>query len=331
MTSKMTEIASKTLGDSTSYAVYTDKYDKTLLNPMPRALARSENGISDDDFDGFDVWHCYESTFLTDQGHAVSGILKFVYPSNTVNMIESKSMKLFLNSFDMCQMGGSIRDSIENYISVVRDSLIECLGDKRVHVNFFRHVDIFNENVKLTNNTLLVQSKMFDLDYRSQKEDINTIYSENNNGINYLTLDMKNLNNLSSSLSFESLRSRCRHTKQKDTGIALVTQSFNNEKINLKYFYKLTPVSIYHQLLKMRETSEFHEFCAEKLFVDIKNVYDSLESGTPDNIVALLYTRRGSLDINPVRFNKDISSENFKNYIESFVNVNNLTMPSIIQ
>ena len=71
--SKMTEIASKTLGDSTSYAVYTSEYDPSLLNPMPRNLARDENDISGSEFDGFDVWHCYEATFLTDQGHPVLG------------------------------------------------------------------------------------------------------------------------------------------------------------------------------------------------------------------------------------------------------------------
>ena len=254
--SEMTEIASKTLGDSTSYAVYTSEYDPTLLNPMPRALARNENKISVENFDGFDVWHCYEATFLTDKGHPVSGILKIVYPADTENMVESKSMKLFLNSFDMCKLGTHVRSAIPNYISAVRDSIAKCLGDIRVEVNFFRHVDILRKDVTVFENPLVENADYYDICERNELNDINDIYN---------------------------------------------------------------------QINSMRETNEFHEFCAERLFVEID------KNSTNSVIVALLYTRRGSLDINPVRYSKNIQNVIFKDYIKNMVDVNVLTLPTIIQ
>lgn len=313
MKSEMTEIASKTLGDSTSYAVYTDKYDPTLLNPMPRALARTENNITGDEFDGFDVWHCYEATFLTDLGHPVSGIMKIIYPADTKMMIESKSMKLFLNSFDMCKMGQNVRTAISNYNHAVRQSISECLEDSRVEVNFFRHVDILNESTEIVDNELLISSELYDIcEHESEYSDINHVYnSEKTDFIEY----HKHLHSRDIHLMFESLRSRCRHTKQKDTGTAIVriTDSV------------ITKESIYKQINSMRETNEFHEFCAERLFTHLNTNEKS------SVIVALLYTRRGSLDINPVRYSKKIDNFEYNNYIRDFLDVNTLTLPSIIQ
>jgi len=64
----MNDIASRSLGSSASYAVYTDKFDPTLLNPMPRSLARDDWGIKAGSFVGYDTWHCHEATFLLDSG-----------------------------------------------------------------------------------------------------------------------------------------------------------------------------------------------------------------------------------------------------------------------
>lgn len=310
--SEMTEIASKTLGDSTSYAVYTDQYDTSLLNPMPRALARNENNISEENFDGFDVWHCYEATFLTDNGHPVSGILKIVYPSDTIMMVESKSMKLFLNSFDMCKMGRNVRTSIANYVSTIRHSISVCLDDPRVDVNFFRHGDILNKNVKLARNEFVFDANFFDICDHNEMEDINHVYQQDNQTLVYKNLEIlpKNIH-----VMFESLRSRCRHTKQKDTGSAIVW--LNKTTIETQ--------SIYNQINSMRETNEFHEFCAERLFT-------SLDANTNNSvIVALLYTRRGSLDINPIRFSRDLPKDIYVEYIEKFVDSKILTVPTVIQ
>ncbi len=63
-TTNLNDIASKSLGSSASYAVYTDRFDPSLLNPMPRKLAREGWSIKGDEFVGYDTWHCHESTFV---------------------------------------------------------------------------------------------------------------------------------------------------------------------------------------------------------------------------------------------------------------------------
>jgi NADPH-dependent 7-cyano-7-deazaguanine reductase QueF len=89
-----------------------------------------------------------------------------------------------------------------------------------------------------------------------------------------------------------ALRSRCRHTKQKDTGAAYISINTLNSVVK--------PESLFKQIVSLREVNEFHEFCSEKLFKAITNHPD-----VEDCVVMLLYARRGSLDINPVRASKE--------------------------
>lgn len=326
----MSEIAARTLGDSTSYAIYTEQYDPSLLNPMPRFEARKENNLAINSI-GYDVWHCYEATFLLNNSYPISGIMKMVYPSTTEMMVESKSMKLFMNSFDMCKMGDNLFEAISNYESAIKKSMIDCLNDTRVEVKFFRHKDILSGTVVTHDNPFLPKQYLLD-DSLTKVEIFDDIKFHSstiaNIDLNDITLkgdiklsDEKNYIKLSgeyfsksTSHVFESLRSRCRHTKQKDTGIGFV------------YNYNISPESVFKQILSMRETNEFHEFCAEKLF---EKIYDVEKEW--NTIVALLYTRRGSLDINPIRYSKNISEKNYNQFIRDYIDVNKFIAPSAIQ
>ena len=133
---KLADIASKTLGSSASYAVHTDKFDPSLINPMPRAEARESWGIDPKSFVGFDTWHCHEATFLTDTGIPIAGTLKMVYSANSEFMIESKSAKLYLNTFDMCKMGKTKKKAIANYEKQISSDISAALKTK-VKVKFF--------------------------------------------------------------------------------------------------------------------------------------------------------------------------------------------------
>ena len=108
--------------------------------------------------------------------------------------------------------------------------------------------------VLLVENKLGSDASMFDILNYDEDEDINLIYENPNQ--NYVTTIDENIN---IHLMFESLRSRCRHTKQKDTGTAIAIMKNAN----------IEPLSIYKQINSMRETNEFHEFCSEKLFTEI--------------------------------------------------------------
>jgi 7-cyano-7-deazaguanine reductase len=268
----MSDYASKSLGDSTSYAVYTDKYDPSLLVKMPRDLARKDWGIDGNSFWGYDVWNCHEATFLTYNGIPLAGTLKIVYPSTSEWMVESKSLKLFLNTFDMCKMGPDFESASINYEETVEQELRKLLGTT-VEACFFYHPGA----VSITKG------------YRDMLDSIdeNIIITDYSGG-SHLRGDV--CEGTQSQLLYTTvLRSRCRHTKQKDTGSAYF-------HIKNKEGHVVNVESLFRQVVSLREVNEFHEFCAEELLTEIMSL-----DGVEDACVMLLYARRGSLDINPVR------------------------------
>jgi len=101
-------------GDGTVVKPYVtpDDVDPTLLVAVPRHLNRTQYDIQEDDlpFVGVDAWNAYEFSTLLDNGFPVSGWLKFVYDSDSPNIVESKSVKLYLNSYNMARLITSTSD-----------------------------------------------------------------------------------------------------------------------------------------------------------------------------------------------------------------------------
>ena len=289
-TTNLNDIASKSLGSSASYAVYTDRFDPSLLNPMPRKLARDGWNIKGDEFVGYDTWHCHEATFLLNSGAPIAGTLKYTYSSDSKYMVESKSAKLYLNTFDMCKMGQSLDSAIQNYELQVKTDLEKAL-ETSVDVKFFKSGDEINEIFPMTGYIDLQSFLDKDLesieitDYNAEKNHL-VFESVNYSGFGYSVKDDKAL--YANKFFTNALRSRCRHTKQKDTGAAYI--SINTLGCVVK------PESIYKQVVSLREVNEFHEFCAEKLYTEIMKCPE-----VDSCAVTLLYSRRGSLDINPCR------------------------------
>jgi 7-cyano-7-deazaguanine reductase len=289
-TTNLNDIASKSLGSSASYAIYTDRHDASLLNPMPRKLAREGWGIKGDEFVGYDTWHCHESTFLLNNGAPVAGTLKYTYSSDSKYMVESKSAKLYLNTFDMCKMGQSVDTAIQNYELQVKTDLEKAL-ETEVDVKFFKSGDdelgIFPMESYLDLQTFLGKDiEVLEIDdYTAEKNHLE-FEKVNYSGFGYSVKESKAL--YKNKFFTNALRSRCRHTKQKDTGAAYIW--INTLDSVLK------PESLFKQIISLREVNEFHEFCAEKLYTEIMKCPE-VESCC----VTLLYARRGSLDINPTR------------------------------
>jgi 7-cyano-7-deazaguanine reductase len=284
----LTEIAAKTLGSSASYAVYTESFDSTLLNPMPRKLAREGWGIRGDEFVGYDTWHCHESTFLLSSGAPIAGTLKFTYSSDSEFMVESKSMKLYLNSFDMCKMGSTIEQAINAYETQVRNDLEAALKTE-VKTKFF----VSGSDIVST-YPLVGYIDLFPFLGKDIETSNITDYAARENHLQFKTADFKGQANVNGDeiyanrFTTNALRSRCRHTKQKDTGAAYISIDTKNCLID--------PMSLYKQIVSLREVNEFHEFCAEKLYTEIMKHKEVVSC-----VVTLLYSRRGSLDINPTR------------------------------
>ncbi len=99
-----TALAHRSLGKTTAYA---DQYDATLLQPVPRQLAREQIGLPATTplpFCGHDVWHAYELSWLNPKGKPMVALATVVVPFDSPNLIESKSFKLYLNSFNQTRV-----------------------------------------------------------------------------------------------------------------------------------------------------------------------------------------------------------------------------------
>jgi len=281
----MSDAAAKSLGSANSYAVYTDQFDASQLNPMPRILARQDWGIKGDEFVGYDVWHCHEATFLLNNGLPLAGTLKIVCPASSEFMVESKSFKLYLNTFDMCKMGATIPEAVANYENQVKKDISACIGAP-VEVAFFGSGD----DEMLEGNPT---EGFIDLyGYISDKELASMEISDYNASGKYEIVAQDGEASEDISFFTNILRSRCRHTKQKDTGAAYFQIITKEGSIKEKELLKL--------VISLREVNEFHEFCAEKLYTEIMS-----NPLVQDCCVMLLYARRGSLDICPVRASKE--------------------------
>lgn len=267
-------IASKTLGDSTSYAVYTDAVDSSLLNPMPRNAGFEAMGFTTEHL-GADIWHGHEMTFLLNSGMPYAGTLKVVYDANTEFMVESKSFKLYLNTFDMCKMGDTIEEAITNVISRVSDDTTAIVGD-RVHVDFFpdnSETQVF-DTAEYTDLQDIVSFETTQItDYLGKEHHLATVPMKGEHTNHYKT---------------NILRSRCKVTKQRDIGSVFVKVK-TSECV-------LDAASLLKQIVSLREQDEFHEFCASKLYHELMNT-----PGVTGCCVTMLYSRRGSLDICPTR------------------------------
>ena len=104
------------LGNKTSFDL---EYSPEILFPIERSAARKKNGINNILFNGYDVWNSYEFSYLNDKGKPENRILRLIYPSDSQNIIESKSLKLYLNSLNAERFNSAeaVRERIANDLS----------------------------------------------------------------------------------------------------------------------------------------------------------------------------------------------------------------------
>jgi 7-cyano-7-deazaguanine reductase len=262
-------------GDGTVVKPYVtpESVDKSLLVGIPRELNRTSYGINNDLFAGMDVWNAYEFSTLLKNGFPVSGWLKFVYDWDTPNIVESKSVKLYLNSFNMARLINSL-DEIYRIEDMIAVDLGEVLGCNDVMVNLSigdvgTYRPIKHDFIQLE-TYCDVENMTFDQ------------YNEDVNILKVVDSDRK-----PQQWKSYSLRSNCRVTNQPDWGDVYVA---------IKGPKGVTPESLLQYIVSMRRENHFHEEICECIY---KRLFDILQ---PDDLfVTCLYTRRGGIDINPVR------------------------------
>lgn len=263
------------LGQKTEYA---SQYDRTLLQPVPRALNRDGLGITQNQpfTIGADIWTAYEISWLNEKGLPQVAIADIYLDYQSQNLIESKSFKLYLNSFNQSKFTdfNAVQQTMQRDLS-------ECAqGDVKMRLN---PVAVYDSQ-KIDH----LQGDCID------EQDIEiTSYEFNADWLKDCVSDEIVEEKLVSHL----LKSNCLITNQPDWGtlhIHYIGKKINHEKL-LRY------------VVSFRQHNEFHEQCVERIFCDLMH-YAKPEKLT----VYARYTRRGGLDINPFRSNFENLPENLR-------------------
>ncbi len=266
------EIAAKHLGKVGGDG-YKDTYDPALLVKIPRYLNREGYGLTGKEFVGVDVWNAYEVSAITSKGQPVAGMLKIVCPSNSEFHVESKSIKLYLNSFNMTKIGDNAPDCISGIEARVKRDLDELL-ETETTVSFYAS-DFETEPLSFSDDyeELGDVVDLDQIDFTAFKSDATQLEVNEKEG------EVKLRSNL--------LRSNCRVTNQPDWGDVF---------IYMKGSKLPTADSLAKYIVSHRTVSHFHEEICEMIYAHLTERFE------PEQLmVSCLYTRRGGIDINPIR------------------------------
>ena len=263
------------LGQKTEYA---SQYDRTLLQPVPRALNRDGLGITQNQpfTIGADIWTAYEISWLNEKGLPQVAIADIYLDYQSQNLIESKSFKLYLNSFNQSKFA-----DVNAVQQTMQRDLSECAqGDVKVQLNSVAVYD--SQKIDHLQGDCIDQQDIEITSYEFNADWLKDCVSDE-------IVEEKLVSHL--------LKSNCLITNQPDWGslhIHYVGRKIDHEKL-LRY------------VVSFRQHNEFHEQCVERIFCDLMH-YAKPEKLT----VYARYTRRGGLDINPFRSNFENLPENLR-------------------
>ncbi len=255
-------------------STYINTYTPSLLFPLPRKKKRDEIGISDPlPFEGFDFWTGFEISWLNLKGKPIVAIGKFRIPAHSKYLIESKSFKLYLNSFNHSQF-----ESFDEVKEMMKKDVSNALESS---------ADVCLYSLDQGPKTI-TEPKGFCLDHLDIE--CNQYLPE----VSYLKTEKEWM---IESFHTNLLKSNCLVTGQPDWGTIEI--NYEGRKISHSGFLKY--------IVSLRNHNEFHEQCVERIFMDIMN------QCKPKNLsVYARYTRRGGLDINPFRTNLNIEFQNIQ-------------------
>ena len=257
------------LGKSSSYV---DQYDAALLFPIARRSKRDEIGLTGTlPFFGADLWTAYELSWLNPRGKPQLALARITVPAESTHIVESKSVKLYLNSFN---------NSVFADAAAVQTRLREDLS-----------AAVWQGGAVMSSvGVQLVLPQDFD------KEPVHEL-----DGLNLDRLDLEcshyqpapelltaQLNEapVTESLTSQLLKSNCLVTGQPDWGSVRI--SYTGPQID--------QAGLLQYIVSFRNHNEFHEQCVERIFMDI------WRACKPSKLeVYARYTRRGGVDINPWR------------------------------
>lgn len=263
-------VQSLTLGKSTTYC---DIYDASLLQAVPRSLNREPLGLHDDilPFHGGDIWTLYELSWLNARGLPQVAVGKVEIDANSACLVESKSFKLYLNSFNQTRF--DCREQVQ--ATLTRD--LSACAQGNVNVTLNQLDDLEGQPLASFDGECIDDSGIIIDDYAFNPQYLN---------------DAAGDRVIEETLVSHLLKSNCLITHQPDWG-----------SVQIRYRGpEICREKLLRYLVSFRHHNEFHEQCVERIFNDIQRFC------RPDTLsVYARYTRRGGLDINPWRSNTDFT------------------------
>jgi 7-cyano-7-deazaguanine reductase len=259
-------------------AAYADEYDASLLYPLSRLPKRVELGLHGAvPFFGADLWSAFELSWLTPRGKPQVAIAHITVPCETPNIVESKSFKLYLNSFSNTQFAShdDVRDRIRADVSeaVWRGAPSQA----SVGVKLLTAEQFDREPVQELDGLSLDRLDIECTRYTPAPELLTAAIGEQP---------------VEEVLTSNLLKSNCLVTGQPDWG-----------SIQIRYTGpQIEQGGLLQYLVSFRNHNEFHEQCVERIFMDIRQRCKPVKLA-----VYARYTRRGGLDINPFRTSHPIA------------------------
>ena len=263
------------LGKASAYA---DRYDASLLFPIARATKREELGLkahAPSPFFGADMWTAFELSWLNLRGKPQVALAHFTIPCESPNIIESKSFKLYLNSFNNSQFPDA-----EAVLAHLRADINEAV---------WRGTTVQSSvGVRLIGPELFDREPIYELDgLNLDRLDIECNRYTPAPDLLKTVEDQGSAQGLVSEVLVSNLlKSNCLVTGQPDWGSVQI--SYTGAAIEQE--------GLLQYLVSFRNHNEFHEQCVERIFMDIWTRCKPLKL-----TVYARYTRRGGLDINPFR------------------------------
>lgn len=251
------------LGAATDYP---ERYSPEVLQPIPRSEGRRALGIEGKPaFFGFDLWTGYELSWLNLQGKPVVAVVEISVPCHTDNLVESKSLKLYLNSLNQERYA-----SIQDVLALLERDISACVGgavEVRIHAaDSFRHqgVGVFPgfclDELPVEIDTYSPDASLLGFDHQGEV--------------------------VTESLYSHLLKTNCPVTGQPDWASILIRYTG----------WPMDREGLLRYLISFRNHQDFHEQCVERIYTEINELCE------PEHLeVYARYTRRGGLDINPYR------------------------------
>lgn len=247
-------------------SAYIDTYAPALLFPVPRQEKRAELGLGESlPFQGVDIWNAWEVSWLNTKGKPQVAIAEIRIPATSLNIIESKSFKLYLNSLNQTPFA-----DWHTVSRLLEKDLSACAGGAvTVLLSPLSHIPGYGE-VALAEGTCIDE---LDVSMDTYLTDATLLQAASDGCVD-------------ETLVSHLLKSNCPVTGQPDWG-----------SVSIHYVGRpIDHASVLRYIVSFRQHTEFHEQCVERIFTDIQSLTN------PENLtVSARYVRRGGLDINPYR------------------------------